>query len=139
LLTYAGILILTSNRVGTFDEGFKSRIHLAIHYDKLGRASRKQIWLNFIDRLQGTTKAPVNIDDLREHLDDLSDFDLNGREIRNSMKLASSLASSKGKALDYECLKHVVDVGNKFNRYLKKLNENMSPSEVAKEFGLRNE
>jgi len=27
---YAGILILTSNRVGTFDEVFKSRIQVAI-------------------------------------------------------------------------------------------------------------
>ena len=29
---YEGILILTSNRVGTFDEAFKSGIQFALHY-----------------------------------------------------------------------------------------------------------
>ena len=32
---HEGILILTSNRFGTFDESFKSRIQLALHYEKL--------------------------------------------------------------------------------------------------------
>ena len=32
---FEGILILTSNRVGTFDEAFKSRLQLALHYEKL--------------------------------------------------------------------------------------------------------
>lgn len=32
---YEDILILTSNRVGTFDEAFKSRIQLSLHYDNL--------------------------------------------------------------------------------------------------------
>lgn len=32
---YEGILILTSNRVGTFDEAFKSRILLSLDYDNL--------------------------------------------------------------------------------------------------------
>ena len=32
---YEGILILTSNRVGTFDEAFRSRIQLALHYPTL--------------------------------------------------------------------------------------------------------
>ncbi|OBT88775.1 hypothetical protein VE02_02394 [Pseudogymnoascus sp. 03VT05] len=40
---YDGILILTSNRVGTFDEAFKSRIQLALHYDSLSYSQRKQI------------------------------------------------------------------------------------------------
>ena len=32
---YEGILILTSNRVGTFDEAFKSRTQVATHYSDL--------------------------------------------------------------------------------------------------------
>jgi hypothetical protein len=51
---YEGILILTSNRVGTFDEAFKSRIQVAIHYDKLTKRSRRQIWQNFFDMLEET-------------------------------------------------------------------------------------
>jgi AAA+ superfamily predicted ATPase len=41
---YDGILILTSNRVATFDEAFKSRIQLALHYKPLKKAHRLRIW-----------------------------------------------------------------------------------------------
>jgi len=43
-----GILILTSNRVGTFDEAFKSRIQLALHYKNLDTFQQKKIWRNFL-------------------------------------------------------------------------------------------
>ena len=33
---YEGILVLTSHRVGTFDEAFESRIEWALHYPTLG-------------------------------------------------------------------------------------------------------
>jgi hypothetical protein len=33
---YEGILFLTTNRVGVFDETFKSRIHLPLYYPLLG-------------------------------------------------------------------------------------------------------
>lgn len=128
-------MILTSNRVGVFDEGFKSRIHLSIHYDKLDLASRKQIWQNFIDRLESTEKAPINLTDLKRHLNDLSRFDLNGREIRNSIKLARQLAFFRGDELDFKCIKHVVGVSSQFEDYLKKLE---NPQD-AKEAGFRNE
>lgn len=49
---YEGILILTSNRVGTSDEAFKSRIQLALHYLVLGPYQRLRIWGNFINRLE---------------------------------------------------------------------------------------
>lgn len=49
---YEGILILTSNRVGTFDEAFRSRIQLSIHYKNLNAEDRALIWANFIERLK---------------------------------------------------------------------------------------
>lgn len=48
---YDGILVLTSNREGTFDEAFKLRIQLALHYEALNLAQRHQIWENFIRHL----------------------------------------------------------------------------------------
>lgn len=49
---YDGILLLTTNRVGTFDEAFRSRIQLALHYETLNEKQRCQIWNNFIQRLE---------------------------------------------------------------------------------------
>lgn len=51
---YEGILILTTNRVGTFDEAFKSRILLSLHYEKLTIGQRRKIWRGFINHLEDT-------------------------------------------------------------------------------------
>ncbi|KAK0615070.1 hypothetical protein B0T17DRAFT_602173 [Bombardia bombarda] len=59
---YDGILILTTNRVGTFDEAFKSRIHLALRYLPLDEEQRVEIRRNFIHMLS-RTKERVDIND----------------------------------------------------------------------------
>ena len=64
---YDGILILTTNRVGTFDEAFKSRIRLAIPYSNLNEDQRVEIWRNFIDMLKHT-KERVDIQDLEMNI-----------------------------------------------------------------------
>jgi hypothetical protein len=46
---YEGILILTSNQIHTFDEAFKSRIQVALHYPTLDMRS---IWTNFFEMLE---------------------------------------------------------------------------------------
>lgn len=57
---YDGILILTSNRVATFDEAFKSRINLAIRYEDLEEEQRLKILRNFIQvRGPETTSTPT--------------------------------------------------------------------------------
>lgn len=58
---FLGILILTSNRVGTFDQAFKSRIQLALHYENLKKPQRRKIWCNFFTRLRdlGETAGSV--------------------------------------------------------------------------------
>ncbi|KAH8790709.1 P-loop containing nucleoside triphosphate hydrolase protein [Hyaloscypha finlandica] len=70
---YDGILILTSNRAGTFDEAFKSRI--------------QKIWKNFFDMMEADEEN-VNLDELNKHMQELADQDMNGREIRNSLTTA---------------------------------------------------
>jgi SpoVK/Ycf46/Vps4 family AAA+-type ATPase len=65
---YEGILILTTNRVGTFDEAFKSRISLALRYEKLTQVQRKQVWRNFIRRLEDLGEQDsVDLEDLNLH------------------------------------------------------------------------
>lgn len=45
------IFILTSNRVGTFDAAFKTRIQLSLRYPKLQAPGRQNIWENFLRHL----------------------------------------------------------------------------------------
>ncbi|KAI0551615.1 hypothetical protein F4679DRAFT_538581 [Xylaria curta] len=136
---YDGILILTSNRVGTFDEGFRSRIQLAIHYPKLEQADRRRVWENFVNRLSNDLIASEDIDirNLRSNLTELSKFDLNGREIRNAITVARPLAKSEERKVDFESLKKVIKVQQKFDTYMKNVNEGLDDEEVAREEGKR--
>lgn len=88
---YRGIMFLTTNRAGSFDEAFKSRIHIAIKYPDLDPAARKSIWMNFLRQAQKVHEYGVEISD--DEVDALSQRTVNGREIRNIVKSAQLLAS----------------------------------------------
>ncbi|KAK4175481.1 hypothetical protein QBC36DRAFT_311961 [Triangularia setosa] len=47
---YRGILFLTTNRVGHFDDALISRIHVVIEYDQLSEDNRRQIWTQFFNK-----------------------------------------------------------------------------------------
>lgn len=134
---YEGILILTSNRVGTFDEAFKSRIQLALHYPTLGEYQRLRIWENFINRLESFGDDSVDIADLRDHLGDLKEEKMNGRQIRNAITTARQYAEWKKTTLTYTHLKDVIEVSGRFDKYLDKLNGGYTQDELAQDEGLR--
>lgn len=133
---YDGILVLTSNRVGTFDEAFKSRIQLALHYEELNLKQRHQIWENFTRHLDDMND---NIDaaDVTAHIAELARNEMNGRQIRNAVTTARQLALFQGKKMNYDHLKHVIKVSAKFDRYLFQLNAEVSDAEIAREEGVR--
>ncbi|KAF2855694.1 hypothetical protein T440DRAFT_551058 [Plenodomus tracheiphilus IPT5] len=54
---YSGILILTTNRVGQFDEAIKSRIHISLYYPPLDRKRTLQIWRMNLRRLKDENDA----------------------------------------------------------------------------------
>ncbi|KAI1125818.1 AAA family ATPase [Nemania abortiva] len=160
---YEGILILTSNRVGTFDEAFKSRILLSLHYDNLSLGQRTKIWKNFFSRLKtmdldGSAKAgpsePSNLsrprkrkfeevetgidfDDVECYLGELAAYELNGRQIRNVITAARQYANFKGVAMNHEHLKHVIGVSSKFEKYLKTVQEGYTGDEIMRSDGIR--
>jgi ATP-dependent Clp protease ATP-binding subunit ClpA len=87
---FQGILFLTTNRVGSFDEAFMSRIHVQIGYDPLDEGSRQQIWDNHFKKL--SRNREINGQEIRCSYDakefvrkskDLQALKWNGREIRN--------------------------------------------------------
>lgn len=87
---YRGIMFLTTNRVGSFDEAFKSRIHIAIRYPDLDAGARRLVWTNFLNKAREIYQHGVEVSS--EEIDQLSQKSLNGREIRNIVKSAQLLA-----------------------------------------------
>ncbi|KAM7213550.1 P-loop containing nucleoside triphosphate hydrolase protein [Rhypophila decipiens] len=114
---YDGILILTTNRVGTFDEAFKSRIHLALLYPNLDEEQRAEIWRNFI-RMLSRTKELVDTEDLEQNVYKLAQIDINGRQIRNILTLARYLAKFRKQVLVYNHVRDAVASVMRFNKYL---------------------
>lgn len=82
---YPGLLILTTNRIGSCDEAFESRIHIAIRYPELDTAARRKIWTTFVKRahslLGQTTEMSIAEDDISR----LANIKVNGRQVRTCM------------------------------------------------------
>ncbi|KAJ7766171.1 hypothetical protein B0H16DRAFT_1523250 [Mycena metata] len=86
---YRGILFLTTNRVQAFDEAFLSRIHVALHFGELAEASRAQVWRAFVARAHLETV----IGDAQIAM--LAKREVNGRQIKNAVRTAHSLARGR--------------------------------------------
>ena len=153
---YEGILILTSNRVGTFDEAFKSRIQLSLHYENLTKGQRYKIWKNFLNRLKDMDKSPptkvtepgtrerkaaepigIDFEDIECYLSEVAEFEMNGRQIRNAITTARQLAKFKQELMNYSHLKHVIKVSSKFDSYLNTVREGLSDDQIARDDGVR--
>ena len=102
---YKGVMFLTTNRVSTFDAAFQSRIHLTIDYPKLDYQSKMLIWQTFVRPQSDASQHESNIED--KDLKALAKMDMNGREIKNTVKTARLLASQKRAPLTME---HVATV-----------------------------
>jgi len=104
---YQGVLILTTNMITQCDPAFESRIHFCITYPDLDFASRKTIWKTFF------SKALKNPDDINEEdINKLAERKLNGRQIKNAVSSAQSIASAEGSRLLVEHIETVLDVLN---------------------------
>ena len=74
-----GIMFLTTNRVRDFDDAIQSRITLALRYEPLSLATRKQIWVSFLKKAV-TVNGAAKVD--QKGLDRLAGKHINGRQVR---------------------------------------------------------
>ena len=90
---FRGIMVMTSNRAHTIDRAFQSRIHLTLHYSDLEPAAKEHIWRQFTSRSESEDTLT---DDVYSHL---SQLPLNGRQIKNIVKISRLLASQEKTSL----------------------------------------
>lgn len=108
---FRGILFMTTNRVRTFDDAFKSRIHVPLKYEELPASSRIKVWKNFLEKLE--VEGGVDIDEAGYQK--LAEGKLNGRQIKNVVRTAKSLAAYKKQKLDQRQLQQVMEVQAAFD------------------------
>jgi SpoVK/Ycf46/Vps4 family AAA+-type ATPase len=83
---FKGVMFLTSNRPEVLDYAISSRITLKIKYPDLDENTRYKIWKEKLNR------AAINF---KGDLTKVSQIELNGREIRNMIRLAKILHPSE--------------------------------------------
>ncbi|EEQ31888.1 conserved hypothetical protein [Microsporum canis CBS 113480] len=94
---YRGVIFLTTNLYDTIDTAFRSRINLHLLFKTLSPSARLQVWAKFLERLPplpataGRKEEKSVLHDLSEEdLKELSMWQLNGREIKNAVKMVKS-------------------------------------------------
>ncbi|KAI8962532.1 P-loop containing nucleoside triphosphate hydrolase protein [Daldinia sp. FL1419] len=152
---YSGILFLTTNRVGTIDRAFKSRIHLSLYYPKLNQKRTLQIWENNLDRLkEELNNEKVEFEfpkrDIMKYAEEqykewkgMGVHPWNGRQIRNAFQTAIAIANyearTQGKILEIG-KRHFAKVAKRaieFDGYLKELSLGKDDSQLARDGILR--
>jgi hypothetical protein len=74
---------------------------------------------------------------IRKHLDELARYELNGREIRNAISTARQLAMFRGVSMSFEHLHTVIIEANKFQNYIKDLNQGFTADQLSNDRGER--
>jgi hypothetical protein len=110
---YNGVLLLTTNRVQNFDEAFHSRIALAINYPELEEDARRKVWENLFRAARITTVDPAMF----------AHYPLNGRQIKNTIRMAQNLAADDGVPVGPEHFEIVLGVVNRFRQDILTLSE----------------
>ena len=78
--------------MSSFNPSFKSRIHLALHYPALDSGDRRSVWRNCVTG-PGVNASSELLED--KNLDSVSGTKLNGRQFKNIVHIADSLAVSQ--------------------------------------------
>ena len=83
------------------------RIHFTITYPDLTAENRAAVWTNFIGTAAEVT-GHCTID--KEGIARLAERKLNGRQIKNAVSCATSLAREQGEPLTVESIESLLDV-----------------------------
>lgn len=82
---HKGVMFLTTNRINSLDDAFESRISVIVKYNNLNQESRLKVWKNLL--------KDANIKSLSdEEIESLSQTVINGRQIKNCIKMSQALA-----------------------------------------------
>jgi ATPase family associated with various cellular activities (AAA) len=149
---YQGLMFLTTNRIGTFDEAILSRVHVILHFPDLTDIERAKIWDTSFRKLadeRPNIKIDFSLFDLAYRDEKIKGLKWNGREIRNAFNTMIALAefdahangkvSKDGKVeVRREHLQEVADMSGGFKRYMRSL-RGLDSAGYAKGLGLRDD
>ncbi|ETS85096.1 hypothetical protein PFICI_03121 [Pestalotiopsis fici W106-1] len=141
---YPGILILTTNRVGSFDEAIKSRVHCALYYPPLDKDQTMKVWQMNLKSLEERNAGSAPGQRIQFEPKEIGEYARhhwkkrkrgnrwNGRQIKNAFQTAVALAdwdtltytsgkgNPEGTVLRREHFKKVAEASAHFDMYLER-------------------
>ena len=118
---YQGILILTTNRMKTFDSAFESRIHFCLEYPDLDSNARETVWRSFIDKARLNSKVQIDLNDAS--IRELATLELNGRQIKNILSVSQAVAMKRNTALGENSIRVTIKLTQNFDKTKEHLKE----------------
>jgi AAA+ superfamily predicted ATPase len=105
---FRGIIFLTTNLYHTIDAAFRSRVSLHLLFKSLPADARELVWRKFLGKLpqkmlesEQPGEAPKpNIELSDEDYKELGQWKMNGREIKNAVKMVQSWCDHKAYQMD---------------------------------------
>ncbi|KAF2455506.1 hypothetical protein BDY21DRAFT_66848 [Lineolata rhizophorae] len=115
---FQGVLIMTTNRKQAIDAAFQSRIHFQVHYPDLDETSRAAVWTNFLSAPQPlpstashtSSAAPATAAFSPGDIAELAKIPLNGRQIKNAVACAMSIAREEKAPLTVPKIRQILDI-----------------------------
>lgn len=132
---FDGVLFLTTNRPGSLDEAFQSRIHVTIGLPELDAKSQLEVWTIFVKDLNIEKSEKIGILEFVDE-DIKKNGNLNGRQIRNSVRTALAIAAQMGETISKKHVRDVLEIGRDFTKYLQDVNR-MNQEQRAAALGHR--
>lgn len=118
---YQGILILTTNRMKTFDSAFESRIHFCLEYPDLDSKARETVWRNFINKARLNSKVQIDLTDAS--IRELAKIELNGRQIKNILSVSQAVAMKRNTTLGENSIRMTIKLTQNFDKTKEHLKE----------------
>jgi hypothetical protein len=97
---HQGVMFLTTNRANSMDEAFRSRISVVFEYEKLSQDTKYKVWQNLLNASKVTIKD-ADVHKLLAH-------ELNGRQIKNAIRMAQCLAFDRKEEFGFDQLQTVI-------------------------------
>jgi SpoVK/Ycf46/Vps4 family AAA+-type ATPase len=105
---YSGVLFLTTNFPEKIDEAFSSRIDVHFEYPTLDRTSRSKLLKSMTEFVTSSDGFVQAVDLTDGDYWRLARWELNGRELKNAVKVSSRICCIRKEALSYERLEMAI-------------------------------
>ncbi|KAF2131249.1 P-loop containing nucleoside triphosphate hydrolase protein [Dothidotthia symphoricarpi CBS 119687] len=105
---YSGVVLLTTNFPEKIDEAFSSRIDVHFEYPSLDRTARCKLLKAMTEFATSSNVFAQSTDLSEQDYWRLARWELNGRELKNAVKISTRLCSIKKEKLSYDGLETAI-------------------------------